>query len=243
LVGIWLSLGPLATARPLAWAGLVAVCAGALAVANAGRLRLAAQARPWRMAVSAAQALTFAGLWLAIGGIRGAWDNPAQASDAISRQPAGVSLQVAGTVSQEPVLEATGRLLIVDVDQVSRDGGARWQPAVGSLEAHVGGPDDWLAPAYGDALQLTGKLVPLTGSAPAGVLARMSVTSVTIAARGGGNPLFAWLFNLRVLIAQGMQRSLPEPEAALLIGILLGLKTPVLRMRLALFTATGTIHH
>jgi hypothetical protein len=99
LIGIWLSLGPLATARPLAWAGLVAVCAGALAVAYSGRLRLAAQARPWRMADSAAQALTFAGLWLAIGGIRGAWDNPAQASDALSRQPAGVSLQVARTVS------------------------------------------------------------------------------------------------------------------------------------------------
>jgi hypothetical protein len=60
--------------------------------------------------------------------------------------------------------------------------------------------------------------------------------------REGGNPLLARLFDLRLALAQAIQHALPEPEAALLIGILLGLKTPVLRSRLALFTATGTSH-
>jgi competence protein ComEC len=63
-----------------------------------------------------------------------------------------------------------------------------------------------------------------------------------IVERDGGNPLLAHLFELRLALAQAIQRALPEPEAALLIGILLGLKTPLLRSRLALFTATGTIH-
>jgi competence protein ComEC len=74
------------------------------------------------------------------------------------------------------------------------------------------------------------------------VLARLVGAYAQIEARGGGNPILARLFAVRVQLAQGIQRTLPEPEAALLIGILLGLKTPVLRSRLALFTATGTIH-
>jgi competence protein ComEC len=186
--------------------------------------------------------LIFVGMWVALGGLRGAWNNPAQAADAISRVPANVNVTVAGDVTQEPILEASGRLLVVDVHQVSVDGGTDWRPASGMLQVHANGPDDWFAPAYGDALQVTGKVVPVTGSAPADVLARMTASSVRIVARGGGSPLFARLFTLRVALAQAMQHALPEPEAALLIGILLGLKTPVLRARLALFTTTGTIH-
>jgi competence protein ComEC len=70
----------------------------------------------------------------------------------------------------------------------------------------------------------------------------MTGARATVQARGGGNPLLAALSALRVQLAQAIQRSLPEPEAALLIGILLSLKTPTLRARLPLFTAAGTIH-
>jgi competence protein ComEC len=45
-----------------------------------------------------------------------------------------------------------------------------------------------------------------------------------------------------VKLAQAIQHGLPEPGASLLIGILLGMKTPTLRARLPLFTATGTNH-
>ncbi len=90
---------------------------------------------------------------------------------------------------------------------------------------------------------LTGKLLPLQGTyAPAGVVVRMTSVRAQIEARGGGNPLVMWLFNLRVSLAEAILRSLPEPAAALLIGILLGLKTPMLRAQLAFFTSTGTIH-
>src|SRR5258706_10846933 len=131
----------------------------------------------------------------------------------------------------------------MEVRGASADGGRDWQAASGGGEADVVGPDDWFAPAYGDAVSLSGPLRPLAGSyAPPGVLARLSGARATIRSRGNGNPLLAALFALRVRLAQAIQRALPEPEAALLIGVLLGLKTPALRARLALFTATGTIH-
>ena len=74
------------------------------------------------------------------------------------------------------------------------------------------------------------------------MIARLTGVRATVVSQGGGNPLLAALFDLRLRLAAIIQHALPEPEAALLIGILLGLKTPVLRARLPLFTATGTIH-
>jgi competence protein ComEC len=154
----------------------------------------------------------------------------------------GTTYTLRGDVAAEPIPEAGARLLIVAVSQVSVDHGATWRPADGRIEVKVTGPDDWFTPGYGDTLQLSGRLATAGTAAPAGVLAWVTNARTQIVARGGGNPLLAWLFALRVRLAEGIQRALPEPEAALLIGILLGLKTPVLRARLALFTATGTIH-
>ncbi|HEX5546302.1 MAG TPA: ComEC/Rec2 family competence protein, partial [Ktedonobacterales bacterium] len=134
------------------------------------------------------------------------------------------------------------RYLLVDVSAASLDNGATWQPAVGRADVTVYGADDWFAPDYGDTLSLSGALTPLQSGAPTGVLAEMRGARASILARGGGNPLLAMLFDLRLRLAESIQRMLPEPEAALLIGILLGFKTPVLRSRLSLFTATGTIH-
>jgi hypothetical protein len=51
------------------------------------------------------------------------------------------------------------------------------------VEVHVGGPEDWFAQAYGDTLELTGKLQAVSGGVPAGVLARMTATHVNIVAR------------------------------------------------------------
>ena len=127
------------------------------------------------------------------------------------------------------------------VDSHRRDGPT--QAASGRITTAYYGPDDWFAPAYGDTLSLSGDLEPLDGRyAPPGVVAELTKARSVIVDREGGNPLLARLFDLRLALAQAIQRALPEPEAALLIGILLGLKTPVLRSRLALFTATGTIH-
>jgi competence protein ComEC len=178
---------------------------------------------------------------LALGGARAAWADPAADSSAISHLPLNAPLELRGTVAAEPDIRGGLRYLLVDVSQVSHDNGRTWQQATGRLEVSVYGPDDWFAPAYGDTLTLNGSLTSPQGGAP-NVQAEMRGARVTILSRDDGNPLLAALFGLRVRLAEAIQRTLPEPEAALLIGILLGFKTPLLRTRLSLFTATGTIH-
>jgi competence protein ComEC len=236
--------GPWVALAPWVWLGSAAACGcAALGTHLVARRWMAPATRP-RMAM--ASRLLVAGLilgfWCALGAGRGAWGDPAADPRAVSALPRGVSVEIQGDVAAEPILEANGRLLVIQVASASLDRGATWQPATGRIEVHLAGPDDWFAPGYGDTLRLTGKLAPSGTGAPVGVLARLSGAYAQIIARGAGNPILAWLFALRVRLAEGIQRTLPEPEAALLIGILLGLKTPVLRSRLALFISTGTIH-
>ena len=182
------------------------------------------------------------GLWLALGAARAAAADLTSDPHSIAALPHHVSLTLRGDVVAEPLITTHGRVLTVDVAQARLSRGASWQPRAGHVEVSVDGPDDWFTPTYGDTLELTGALEPVDRGAPAGVLAQLAFPQVRILARGGGNPLAQFLFSLRVSLAEGMQRALPEPEASLLIGILLGLKTPTLRARLPLFTTTGTIH-
>jgi competence protein ComEC len=255
-IAVW-PVGPWQALATWVWLAVAAGCAGAaLGLRLIARRGIAAGARPHGNPPSgpigrterldAVQRWLVAGLvlgcWVAFGAARAAWADPASDPNSVGALPHGVSVEVRGDVAAEPILESNGRLLVVQVASFSLDGGARWQSGTGRIEVHLVGPDDWFAPGYGDTLQLTGKLAPISPGAPVGVLARLVSARAQIEARGGGNPLLTWLFALRVRLAEGIQRTLPEPEAALLIGILLGLKTPALRARLALFTATGTIH-
>ncbi len=182
------------------------------------------------------------GFWLALGAGRSAWSEVASGPRSVAMLPQHVTLELRGDVSAEPLPERKGRLLVIAVAAVSRDNGRSWLPASGRVEAFLDGPDDWFAPVYGDTLVLTGKLQAFQHGAPAGVSAQLAGARARVVARGGGSPLLASLYALRVRLATNIQHALPEPEAALLIGILLGLKTPMLRARLPLFTVTGTIH-
>lgn len=239
LAGVALrAVGPL-PALPLAvWLAACALgLAGVIVIAFYYR-RPTAQA--WSRAVFMAAIVCCAAL---LGATRATAADVSTSPDAVTHLPRNTELRLRGVVAAEPDVRASFRFLVLEVTTSSVDGGRTWQPASGRVEASSYGPDGWFAPAYGDELSLTGKLAPVSGKGvPAGVVARMDGARAFIVTRGNGNPLLAALFDLRVRLAQAIQRSLPEPEAALLIGLLLGLKTPVLRSRLALFTATGTIH-
>lgn len=183
------------------------------------------------------------GVFVALGVARTAWSDPANDPTSIARYANGASVRLQGEVIAEPDLRDGARLLTVEVSTIRIGDNGPTQAASGRITTAYYGPDDWFAPAYGDTLSLSGDLEPLGDHyAPPGVVAELTKARSVIVDREGGNPLLARLFELRLALAQAIQRALPEPEAALLIGILLGLKTPVLRSRLVLFTATGTIH-
>ncbi len=244
LAGIALrAIEPLAALEPVLWGALAAIC---LLVAW-GVWLISRRVTAGHGSPSATRYLLVAGFLaccLFLGATRAAAADPFREGAALVALATGGEVQLRGEVAAEPDIRAGFRYLDVAATAASRDQGHTWQPVTGRVEAAVPGPDDWFAPAYGDTVVLTGKLQPLDGSyAPAGVVARMSGgVRARIEARGGGNFIQARLFELRVGLAEALQRALPEPEAALLIGILLGLKTPMLRARLALFTSTGTIH-
>jgi competence protein ComEC len=242
LAGIWLAgLGPLEAWAPAYW--LVMGAAGlALAVGAALVGRRYGLSPSWRRGLRGALAAGALLLWLGLGAARASATSPAHDPLSIARFAHGGTVQAQGEVAAEPDERGGSRTLTVRVSSITLSGGQA-QPASGEVEATVYGPGDWFAPAYGDTVLLTGALKPLDGSyAPVGVVARMSGARAHILARGGGVPLLAALYQWRVALAQAIERSLPEPEAALLIGILLGLKSPALRARLSLFIATGTIH-
>jgi hypothetical protein len=234
--------GPFAALEPVVWGTLAALCL-ALAWSVSLVVRRAALAPGGSSAAQYVLIVGFLACCLFLGATRAAAADPFREGAALVAMATGDEVQLRGDVAAEPDVREGFRYLEIETSAVSRDHGHTWQAVAGRVEAAVSGPDDWFVPAYGASVVLTGKLLPLQGTyAPAGVVARLTSARAQIEARGGGNPVQAWLFNLRVGLAEAIQRSLPEPEAALLIGILLGLKTPMLRARLALFTSTGTIH-
>ena len=58
----------------------------------------------------------------------------------------------------------------------------------------------------------------------------------------GGNHLIAALYRLRIYLATIITRLLPQPMAALLIAIVLSLRTPALQPLIPQFNVTGTAH-
>jgi ComEC/Rec2-related protein len=241
LVGTVLhGVGPLGSITVLGWLSL-GICVAIVWLV----VRISAFRRPDRPGsapASNATALLVLLCWLAFGAARGVWADQADGATSIARLPPGATVDVRGDVSAEPLPERHGRLLVVTVVAVRAQGTFVWRSASGRAEALITTPEDWFAPVYGDTVVLTGKLRAVQAGAPPGVVADLAAARARVVARGGGAPILAALYALRVRLAQAMQHGLPEPEAALLIGVLLGLKTPMLRTRLPLFVATGTVH-
>ena len=243
LLGDWVSgLVALAFAAPLAWLGVAGGGLALVGIAALAARRLSPGARLWRVA-RVALALGALLFWVGLGAARAAWADPARDPLNIVHDATGAQAQVTGQVIEQPDERDGYRLLTVQVSAVTVAGAPTATPATGYIEATVYGPNDWFSPAYGDSVRLIGVLRPVSGGgAPTSVTARMSSARASITARGGGWPPLAALFQLRVALGQAIERTLPEPEAALLIGILLGLKSPALRARLPFFVNTGTIH-
>ncbi len=162
---------------------------------------------------------------------------------AISASIGTGTLEVRGNVSDEPKLEGKIRLLIIAVSSISKNGGSSWQDARGQLEVEtLGGEiEDPYGANYGDNVELKGKLQTPLPHAPPNIFASMVFPRVSVSS-AGGNPIIAALYHLRVALATIIAQSLPQPEAAILIAILLGLRTPALKPLTFAFNVTGTAH-
>lgn len=184
-------------------------------------------------------------LALLIGAWRYTIASPAGDLSAISSFIGRGKVEVQGSVTDEPTLQGRTRVLLVTVTRISLNAGASWQDAHGKLEVRTldstGAIEDPYGANYGDAVKLQGVLQPRDQYTAAGVFANMSFPRISVSS-GGGNPILVALYHLRVMLATVITQSLPQPEAAVLIAILLSLRTPTLKPLTNFFNETGTAH-
>jgi competence protein ComEC len=183
------------------------------------------------------------------------------------------SLEVRGTVADEPKVQVHTRLLLVDASAVSTDGGNSWKEAHGQLQVETldTALEDPYGANYGDSVELQGKLqepilfhpaceegtVDPATNGTAGIFASMLFPRVSVTDTDG-NSVIARLYHLRVILATVIEQALPQPAAAVLVAIVLGLQTPDLQSLSSVpnllgtgylslnlkcaFSFTGTIH-
>ncbi len=182
-------------------------------------------------------------LCLLLGAWRYALVSPVNDPHAISAFIGAGKLSVRGSVVAEPALQGRSRVLLVEVSSESNNGGNSWQDAHGQIQVETSGAliEDPYGADYGDNVELQGKLQPPLAYSPPGVFAAMTFPGISVDSTGG-NPIIAALYHLRETLAGIIAQSLPQPQAALLIAILLGLHTAALGPLANAFKVTGTVH-
>ena len=162
-------------------------------------------------------------------------------------------VKVTGLVVDLPDVKATGtslRLQIKDLAPVQTTGGnvISPHPVRGLLLVNMLPGGDW---QYGDLISLQGKLAtPPSGVefsyqdylAHQGIYSQMGYPSASLLQRGAGNPVITVLYALRMQSYRVINQILPQPEAALLNGILLGIDKDLPDSLATAYQRTGTAH-
>ena len=182
-------------------------------------------------------------LWLLLGAWRFAIASPAGDPQSINSFIGASKLEIRGTVADDPKILDRSRLLLVAVNATSINNGSTWQNAHGQIEVQIlGAPlDNPYGPNYGDSVEMQGKVQPPFPHHSPEVLASLSFPRLNVVG-SAGNPIIVAFFHLRLFLASIIERSLPQPMAALLIAILLSLQTPTLKPLTKMFQQTGTAH-
>ena len=168
---------------------------------------------------------------------------PANDPQSIVKAIGPAVVNVNGNVSAEPRLSAHARILTVAVTEISPGTSYIWKPVHGTIEVVTNGTllEDPYGANYGDSVTLYGKVAAPSAHTAATFQAVMDFPGISISS-GSGNPLLTQLYHLRVRCATIITRTLPQPLAALLIAIVLGLRTPALTSLAFAFNVTGTAH-
>jgi competence protein ComEC len=169
---------------------------------------------------------------------------PTNDPHAIATYPMNLPLSIRGSVVSEPEQQASGntRRMQVSVSSVSIGNSGVWQTAHGTIELTTNGLEleDPYGANYGDSIEASGKLQKPDSYSSPGVQASMSFARVSV--ETSDTSVLSWLYRIRAQLAEIITRSLPQPEAAILVAIVLGLRTPALHPLINIFNATGTAH-
>lgn len=134
---------------------------------------------------------------------------------------------IAGLVSGEPVIHDTAVELRLQAESIQIPG-AMEQPVSGNVLLRTG---RYTSIVYGDRLRIEGELEPPPDDpvynrreylARQGVHSQMMAPAITLVATGEGSPIKQIIYRIKDHARATIQRQLPDPQAALLTGILLG---------------------
>ncbi|MFC2072093.1 DNA internalization-related competence protein ComEC/Rec2 [Chloroflexota bacterium] len=153
---------------------------------------------------------------------------------------------IKGLVARDPELRDKTTHLRLSASEIRLD--EEWREVSGTALLFVPG---YLAYSYGDVLQVTGKLETprqLGDFDYAGYLAHKEIYStmlypeIKILETGKGFKPLEWVYSLRNRLSQTLAEVLPEPQASLAQGIILGMRGNIPSSVKADFIHTGTAH-
>jgi len=162
-------------------------------------------------------------------------------------------VKVTGRVAEEPDPRETYTNIVLEASSIL-DGGVQHilkEPA--RILVRV---PEYPVLQFGDEIVVTGKIVPAknfitpdgesfdyrTYLAKDNIFYQISFPSITVSAENKGNILFEKLFSLKDALMKNIARLIPEPEASLGGGILLGVKQSLGEDLLSKFRVAGVAH-
>ena len=168
------------------------------------------------------------------------------ASDTGIQSYNGSTVQIKGTVADE--LETRDKVthLRLRVDQIRA--GSDWQEASGTVLLFV---PRYPAYNYGDGLLVSGKLetppqfedFDYRGYLEQqGIYSTMRYPQIAVTSHDHGSRLLAAIYSLRNRLAQVLAQVLPEPQASLAQGVILGIRSNIPQWLNEAFVRTGTTH-
>ena len=156
------------------------------------------------------------------------------------------TVEIKGTVSADPEVRDKTTHLRLSATEIKAT--EDWQPVSGTARLFV---PRYPTYDYGDVLRVTGKLETppqLDDFDYEGYLAQQGIYStilypgIEILEKGKGFKPLEWVYSLRNRLSQTMATVLPEPQASLAQGIILGIRGNIPSSVKTDFSRTGTAH-
>ena len=171
---------------------------------------------------------------------------PHLSPDSVAHYNDGVSMRLRGVLRDDPQVGDTSQRLVVDARSVQqRD---EWPAASGGIEVRTG-----LLPSFrsGDVIELEGKLESPTGEAgfdyaaylaARGIISTMAYPSVRVVGHEDDSLMRASVLHVRRSLSHALALALPEPQASLAQGVLLGQRSALPADLKSDLNATNTSH-
>jgi competence protein ComEC len=156
------------------------------------------------------------------------------------------TVEIKGVISQAPDIRDKSAQLTLSAQEIKLENG--WREVAGKVLVFVPRYPEY---QYGDLLDITGELqTPLTFDdfdykgylVHQGIYTTIDYPQIDVLAAGHGLPPLAWIYDLRASLSQTLAEVLPEPQASLAQGIVLGLRGNIPADLNTDFVRSGTAH-